>query len=377
MEDKNLSILKDLKVKSGSHSPSIETILERTSIEIDVDACFLSNPYATDLFMSRFNKEIIDSGRLRNLLEFYPPQNGAVAEYISKFTGVPSENIFVGNGAIEIIQAVLHRFIGKSIALPIPTFSSYYEFVTGGATVEYFQLEKERNYSMDIQKYADFCISKKVSSAVLINPNNPDGGYVSKEEITKFLSRLSHLECIILDESFIHFAYEDINLEEIALGDLVQKYPNLVVIKSMSKDFGVAGLRAGFSIMKKERVAQLLETGFLWNLSGLTAYLFKLLSDESFQREYQIVRKKYIMNTLMFFQELSALKSVHVIPSKANFALVEIKGKSSWDAFAYLLSKGIYVRDCSDKIGLKGSYIRVASRTFEENLRIIEALKSI
>jgi histidinol-phosphate/aromatic aminotransferase/cobyric acid decarboxylase-like protein len=377
MEVKNLAVLKELKKQSGSHSPSIETILERTSIEIDVDACFLSNPYATDLFMSRFNKEIIERGKLRNLLEFYPPQNGSVAEYISKFTGVPSKNIFVGNGAIEIIQAVIHRFMGDSIALPIPTFSSYYEFVSAGATVEFYQLDKERNYTIDIEEYADFCISKNVSSAVLINPNNPDGGYISRHDIVQFLSRLSHLECIILDESFIHFAYEDINLDEIALGDLVLNYPNLVVIKSMSKDFGVAGLRAGYSIMKSERVAQLLKTGFLWNLSGLTSYFFKLLSEESFQRDYQIVRKKYIMNTLMFFQELSSLKSVHVIPSKANFALVEIKGKTSWEVFALLLAKGIYVRDCSDKIGLKGNYIRVASRTFEENLRIIEALKSI
>jgi histidinol-phosphate/aromatic aminotransferase/cobyric acid decarboxylase-like protein len=370
-----------LKAESGSHSPSIATILEEIpEIKIDVDACFLSNPYATDLFLKYLNQDLIKTDKLRSVLEFYPPQNYDVSRYISKAIGVDARNIFVGNGAIEVIQAVMHRFVKSKICVIIPTFSSYYEFARPDTEVIYYKLEKDDNYTLDPEHYLSFVKEHKPDSIAIINPNNPNGGYLNKEDLIHILENLQDLENVIIDESFIHFAYENVELSQITTEELIDRYSNLIIVKSMSKDFGIAGIRAGYAVMHEDRVKILLGNGYLWNVSGLADYFFKIYADPTFIGEYDIVRKKYIMNTLMFLTELNNLnnKGIRIYPSKANFALVElVNGLTSFDfSMKLLVEHGVYVRDCSDKIGLDGQFVRIASRTFEENLIIISAIKN-
>ena len=128
VENNIFSRLKKLKSESGSHSPSIDTVLKEVpELNIKVDACFLSNPYATELFLKYMDNDLIKKGKLRDVLEYYPPQNYDVSRYISKAIGIDPQNIFVGNGAIEAIQAVMHTFVKKKVCVIIPTFSSYYE----------------------------------------------------------------------------------------------------------------------------------------------------------------------------------------------------------------------------------------------------------
>ena len=370
-----------LKADSGSHSPSIATILEEIpEIKVDVDACFLSNPYATDLFLKYLNQDLIKTDKLRSVLEFYPPQNYDVSRYISKAIGVDARNIFVGNGAIEVIQAIMHRFVGSKLCVIIPTFSSYYEFARPDTEVVYYKLQKEDNYMLNSEHYLRFVHDNKVDSIAIINPNNPNGGYLNKEVLVHLLENLKHLQNIIIDESFIHFAYENVELSQITTEELIDRYENLTIIKSMSKDFGIAGIRAGYAVMNEDRVKMLLSNGYLWNISGLADYFFKIYADPTFIAEYDIVRKKYIMNTLMFLTELNNLnnKGIRVYPSKANFALVELtNGLTSFDfSMKLLIEHGVYLRDCSDKIGLEGQFVRIASRTFEENLKVISAIKT-
>jgi histidinol-phosphate/aromatic aminotransferase/cobyric acid decarboxylase-like protein len=179
-----------LKHESGSHSPSIETILlEVPSIKIKVDACFLSNPYATELFLNYLDNDLIKTGKLKDILEYYPPQNYDVSKHISKAIKVDERNIFVANGAIEIIQAVIHNFVSKKICVIIPTFSSYYEFILPHHEVVYYQLKKESNYMLDIQDYIKFVETEKPDTIVLINPNNPNGAYISREDTLLILEQ--------------------------------------------------------------------------------------------------------------------------------------------------------------------------------------------
>lgn len=372
--------IKELKSNSGTHSPSIDTLLkECDELEINVDACFLSNPYATELFMNQLHSDLIITGKLRDALEYYPPQNRDIAKKISSAIKVEFSNIFVGNGAIEIIQAVLHNFVKNKICVIIPTFSSYYEFVKKDVEVIYYKLEKENEFELDSRKFVDFIVENKPDTVVIINPNNPNGGYISKDNLVFILENLKDVSNIIVDESFIHFAYEDIALNQISSQDLISKYANLIIIKSMSKDFGIAGLRAGYAVLDQKKVDSLLKNGYLWNISGLANYFFNVYSDPNFILKYDIVRRKYIMNTTMFLNELKNINGIKVYPSKANFALIEItNGQTSFDfTMELLVNYGIYVRDCSDKIGLKGQFVRIASRTFEENLKIIEAIKKV
>ncbi|EHC7257313.1 histidinol-phosphate aminotransferase family protein, partial [Campylobacter jejuni] len=106
--------IKDLKNASGSHSPSIFTMAEQIpELNIKIDSCFLSNPYATALFLRYLKEELIDGQKLRSVLEFYPSQNSIIAKTVADFIGIDPKNVFIGNGAIEIIQAVMHNFVGK------------------------------------------------------------------------------------------------------------------------------------------------------------------------------------------------------------------------------------------------------------------------
>jgi len=367
-----------LKKESGTHSPSIATILEKLpEVKIDVDACFLSNPYATDLFMKYLEEDLIKTNKLRDVLEFYPPQNQDVSRFIAKAIGANQKNIFVGNGAIEIIQAIIHRFVGKKLCIIIPTFSSYYEFARPDTEVVYYKLSKEDNFMLNPEDFVRFVRDNGVDSIAIINPNNPNGGYLRIEDLNFIIESLSDLQNIIIDESFIHFAYENVDLSQITSEELIQKYENLIIVKSLSKDFGIAGVRAGYAVMSETKVSTLLSNGYLWNVSGLADYFFKIYSQSDFVAEYNIVRKKYIMNTLMFLSELNSIGGIKVYPSKANFALVELKNRTSFDFYLDLLvDHGVYVRDCSDKIGLEGQFVRIASRTFEENLKIITAVKN-
>ncbi len=367
-----------LKSSSGTHSPSIDVLLRELDINIRVDACFLSNPYATELFLNNFNKDLHNKNFIKNLVEHYPPQNRDIAKYLASFLNVNPENIFIGNGAIEIIQAILQTFVTGKIIIPIPTFSSYYEFVDLNTTeVVFYNLSESSNFLLDIDDFIKTIKSENINNVVLINPNNPNGAYTTQSDVIKLLDSLYDVDNIIIDQSFIHFAYEDTNLEFINLDDLVYKYRNLTIIKSMSKDFGIAGLRCGYAITKNRYISELLRNGYLWNVNGFSNYFFKLYTDSDFQTEYELCRKKYIMNTMYFYEELSKIPQLKVYPSKANFFLIKVPQNQDSTTFMInlLCNHGIYVRDCNDKVGLSNNYVRIASRNFEENIIMIESIK--
>ncbi len=371
--------IKLLKQQAGSHSPSLFTIKEQLpALKMGIDACFLSNPYATDLFLDYFKKELLGEDlAIRDMLEFYPSQNNVIASSLANFLKVPAEMLFVGNGAIEIIQAVIHNFTNQKIIVNIPTFSSYYEFIKPGVSIVFNKLKKEEEYKLNVQDLLKLVNLEKPDTVVLINPNNPNGGYITKAEIAELLEGLKNVGTILLDESFIHFAFENDQMDPLSYADMVLKYPNVVTIKSMSKDFGIAGIRAGYAIMHPSRIKQLLSNGFLWNSNGLAEYFFKLYTREQFQIEYEVVRKQYIRDTQDYFKVLNEIEGIKQYPSQANFALLELKSGISADDFAFglLVKSGVYTRTCSDKIGLDGEFIRLASRSAIENKEIITAIK--
>ena len=383
MEPKTLkNIYFNLKERSGSHSPSIETLISEIGYNIiDIDACFLSNPYATNLFHVELNKLYKNKKKWNRIIEFYPPQNQVIAKHISKVSGVDLENIVVGNGAIEIIQMLLHNYIDTNICIPTPTFSPYYEYIKDDIKIFYFKLKKENNFELDLDELNSFIQKNNIKNIVLINPNNPTGTYINKLDLLSFCNKNKHLSNIIIDESFIEFSYED-NLKEITLSKFNNVHNNLTIVKSMSKDFGIAGLRCGYGITNKTKVKELLKNGYLWNISGLSNFFFETFSNDNFQKKYLEVKTKYVNETISFFEKLEAItcnsNRLKVYKSKGNFVLIEIlKDYNSGEFMIELLSKyGIYTRDCSDKIGLDGEFIRLSARNEAENIKMIKAISS-
>jgi histidinol-phosphate/aromatic aminotransferase/cobyric acid decarboxylase-like protein len=364
-----------LKEKSGSHSPSVDILMRELDVKIKVDACFLSNPYATELFIDEFKKRFACIDDLISIFENYPPQNNDVAKWISKAIGVSTENILVGNGAQEIIEWLLLNYASKSVALPIPTYSSYYESVKKGVVLNYFELSEADNFRLDLVKYQEFVRATDSRIAVIINPNNPNGDYVMSDDVRTFCANNRHLDLILIDDSFSHFAYETIDLDLISNNSLINEFDNVVIIKSMSKDFGIAGLRAGYAVLPTEYVQAALANGFLWNSNGFACAFFEIMSDDNFAMRYEIVRKKYIMNTILMKEELQRIKHIRLFHSKSNFFLIKVD-EIDEGAFGFnlLANHGVYVRNCNDKVGLGAGYYRIASRTFEENQSILKAI---
>lgn len=261
----------------------------------------------------------------------------------------------------------------------IPTFSSYYEFAQGIVDIEFFKLKKDNNYNLNVDEYIDFIKKVRPDTIVLINPNNPTGNYILKADLIRILTELSFVENIIIDESFIHFAFEDEFYSEVTLSKLVEEQKNLYIVKSMSKDFGIAGIRAGYAIMAEYKVKELLKNGYLWNSNGLAEHFFRLYSQKDFVSNYQIARKRYIEETQKFIIDISKVPNIKVYPSSANFVLIELPDGISSELITsiLLIRYGIYVRNCDDKIGLEGNYLRIASRGQQDNQSIIDVLMDL
>lgn len=380
-EREALRVLADAKAESGSHSPSLFTLGDRIpGLKVNVDACFLSNPYATDLFIDRLTSDLIATGAMRKVLESYPSPNRHIAELLEPTLAVDRSQIFVCSGAVEAIQAAMHRFAGTRVGVILPTFSPYYEYLRPDQEVEFFRLSKEREFALDVDELLRFVAEKRLDTLCVINPNNPNGAYTPNSEMRRLLEGLAHLQLVILDESFVDFAWEDEERNRTSLTSEAATMPNVALVKSMSKDFGIAGLRAGYAIMAADRVAELLDNGYLWNVSGLTEFFFRLFTEQRFQEEYGEARLRYIEEALQFFDALGRIELLRSYPTMANFALVELDPSVPIELVAplMLIRHGIYVRDCRDKIGLEsGQYLRIASRKGYENDQILAALRAV
>jgi histidinol-phosphate/aromatic aminotransferase/cobyric acid decarboxylase-like protein len=378
-----METLGQLSTNSGSHSPSLATMQQALpEISVDIDACFLSNPLATDLFWSYFNSDALEDRQfITRMLEAYPSQNRIIAERLAPTIGpirIDPGRLFVTNGATEAIQAIIHNF-SSHIHVNVPTFSPYYEFATPQHRVTTLALKDENNFALDPEQYVRSVLQSGADTAVLISPNNPDGYLIPDEHLTWILSRLASLRTVIVDESFIHFANRGSSSQLPTLLGLTDQFNNVTLVKSMSKDFGIAGIRAGYAIMKPSRVNTLLDHGYLWNINGIAEYFFSLFTRPGFLSRYRNVLNTYRECIDQFTSMIADADFIRSYPTSANFQLMQPhRGLSAETITTLLLVRhGVYVRSCGDKIGLDGEFLRVAIRTGPENHRIFEALKDV
>lgn len=375
-----LEKLAGLSSASGSHSPSLVTMQQYLpETKVEVDACFLSNPLATDLFWSYFNADSQNDPQfITQMLEAYPSQNRAIAEGLSSAIGVEPGEIFVANGATEAIQAVIHNY-ATHLHVNLPTFSPYYEFAKPHHRVTTYQLDSADNFALDPERYVQSVLNSGADTAVLISPNNPDGYLIPNDDLNWILSRLRGLGTVIVDESFYHFAGRESSRVMPTLVGLTRQYENVTVVKSMSKDFGVAGIRAGYALMNPKRVSELLDRGYLWNINGIAEYFFSLFKKPSFLNEYSGVLDKYRESIDQFTDATSNASFVRAYETSANFQLMQLPQGISADIATtlMLIRHGVYVRSCYDKVGLDGEFLRVAIRTEPENKRTLEALADV
>jgi threonine-phosphate decarboxylase len=352
-----------------SHSPSLAELVGYEDAKDIIDFCFIANPYYPTPGMLNNLKE-----NFPNLIKSYPSSSPATSQKdLATVLHVNPDNLIIGNGATELIVLINTTLIDR-IAVPVPTFGEYIEKLKDQRDAELFALQPEDNYQLNLTEYLAWVRRRGLKALLIINPGNPTGQLFSLDEMCDFLRRAKDMELVIVDESFIDFAGESIP----SLLPLADQFSNLLLVRSMSKHCGVPGLRLGYcyseNLFVLNRMRQMVPT---WNVNTLAQYFLSLLP--STDAEYHEARKRLISDVRWLYNALRCMPELEVYPTGANFVLFRIKGgMTAVELQTRLLSEHrMYVRDCSNKIGMDRYHIRVASQGHEKDARLVEALGKI
>ncbi|MDX1441816.1 MAG: threonine-phosphate decarboxylase CobD [Nitrosopumilaceae archaeon] len=300
-------------------------------------------------------------------LSIYPdPESKFLRKLLQKYTKTPISQIVVGNGATEIIYNFCNSFLSKktSVLIPIPTFGEYEAASTlSGARMKFFK-------TMDLNKnLEEFVLKIPRNGCIFIcNPNNPTGKLLAKNKMKIILdSAKKKNSFVFVDECFIELVP---NYNE-SIISLVKKYSNLFVLRSLTKSFGLAGIRIGYGIGSEKMIKILNKIKIPWNVSGLAqhAAIAALSNTNHLDKSKRIIQDE--LNYLK--SKITRLDNFECIDSTTNFILIKSKIDSSI-LQKKLLKKKILIRDCSNFRGLDNSYIRVAVKTRKENQRLIKAM---
>ncbi len=291
----------------------------------------------------------------------------------AKNFGISPENIVVGNGATELIKCVLDNQNG-SMGVIRPTFEEYSNRKENRDIISYFPDNEFFQYNEDdLMKYFS---DKNISTLILINPDNPSGNYISSNGVKKLIEWAEKKSIrLIIDESFADFV--DINGEESLINtDTLKKYPKLIIVKSISKSYGVPGLRLGvIASGDTELIAKIKKDVSIWNINSFGEFYMQIY--EKYKQYYAdaLVQIKSVRKD--FMEELKKIKHIRVIPSQANYIMCQIvDGYTSHELAINLLVKyEILIKDLSRKNGINGEYIRIAVKSNEENEKLLNALK--
>lgn len=333
------------------------------------DFCYLVNPYFPP-------QKMVDELQVnfKTLLTQYPSGAAQMSLLAGKIYNILPENIVVGNGAAELISSLGGELSGK-IAVPYPTFNEYPERFTNCQIVPINTQANDFTYTADdIIKTAK---AEKVNTVLLINPDNPSGNFLKKDDVIKVLDELQKIDAkLIFDESFIDFADKEIRYTLLDQ-DLINKYSNLIVVKSISKSYGVPGLRLGLLASSNPDYIKLIKkTNAIWNINSFGEYYLQIY--EKYSKTYSAACDSIAKERNRFIKELSGVKNLKVYPSQANFVLCKLEGNNYSNKLAVeLLDKcNIFIKDLTGKKCFdEPRFIRLAIRDENDNNAIIMALK--
>lgn len=306
----------------------------------------------------------------------YPDSTSAALReaIVASFGGITLNNVVVGNGSTELIYLFAETFLEKGdVALmPAPTFGEYENAVRkAGGKPRHLKLPK------------DFCIEPNIFSdeikdakmAFICNPNNPTSILTSYDVLIAIIEEaLEGNILLFLDEDFLEFVDEE---KQVSLIDRIDDYPNIFVLRSFTKVYGLTGLRVGYGIASEEIIKLLSNAKIPWNVNCLAqvAALAALTDKEHLKKTRELIRAERAYLT----RELMRINSFKLYPADANFIFVNIResGFTSAQLKTKMLEEGILIRDCSSFRGLDDYHIRVAVKTREENERLLEALAKV
>ena len=312
-----------------------------------------------------------------NLIQFYPDPNpvefkSEIAKYIGH--GVDEENVILGNGSIELIYTITEILPrGFKSLIPVPSFSEYEKAAlrVGGEAV-FVQLPE--NFALETEKIKR-AVTGDTKIMCICNPHSPSGTLYSKETVLDLVD-FCHKKDIIfsVDENYIEFAEKG---QDTTLAGMVKEYENLFVIRSVTKFYGMPGIRFGYGIAAGNLIEKLETVRLPWSINGLAgvATLAAFKDTEFIENTKRTIAKE----RAQFAKNLSEIEGLHVYPSVTNFLLVKILNRKITSTMLkeLLAKERILIRDCCTFVGLDDSYFRVTVRSAEDNQKLVETLKQI
>jgi histidinol-phosphate/aromatic aminotransferase/cobyric acid decarboxylase-like protein len=313
------------------------------------------------------------SSALESILKYYPSDANTIAGQLASVLGLPPQTIVMSNGSTELITWIDHLMITESVAIPVPTFGRWTDQpLETGKRVDMFRLHAENGFALNVDQYIDFIRTRNSKVAVICNPNNPDGGYLPHREVLRLMDSLADLDLVIVDESFIDFVDCE-NITSVAQEAMLRS--NVLVLKSLGKNFGLHGIRFGYVIGNPALVHDLRRFLPKWNLNSLAEAVVFMLRDhmDSYRISLQLLaRDRYEMAG-----ELGQIPGMVVYPSQANFVLVKLPhGVDGGLLRDYLLSQhGVLVRECGNKLGITSQFVRLVVRPRADVQRLMAGLR--
>lgn len=335
-----------------------------------LDFCYLVNPFFPS---QRMLDEMKAS--FQTLLTEYPSGMKVNALLASKCWGVSEKYIVPGNGAAELIKFLMDNLNGK-LGVIRPSFEEYPNRYQGEVVTFIPQNSDFRYTGQDI---IDYYANKDIANLLLINPDNPSGNFIPKDDILKVADwcKLNQVRFIV-DESFVDFS-EDYEICSMLDDTILESYPNMIVVKSISKSYGVPGLRLGIMASADEMlIKEAKKYVSIWNINSFAEFFMQIFT--KYSKDYHKACGSFQAERADFLSKLCEIPFIHVMPTQANFVLCEVKEPySSMEIVKRMLREhNILLSACSAKKGLQGGkYLRIAIRGHQDNARLIEAFKQL
>lgn len=336
-----------------------------------LDFCYLVNPFFPPQKLKDELKANFDV-----LLSEYPSGMRINSLLIAKYFHIRKDYAVVGNGAAELIKALMEGLEGK-IGTILPTFEEYPNRCKPERLVCF--VPANRDFSYTAADLMEYFTDKPISTLVLVNPDNPSGNFIPYIDLLELIEWASQRNILmIVDESFVDFS-EGYEHNTLLRDDVLEKFPNLVVMKSISKSYGVPGLRLGvLASGDTALINRIRKEVAIWNINSFAEFYMQIFG--KYEGDYKKASTLFIAERERFYKELQAIPWLKVIPSQANYFLCEVTGKyTSYDLMKLLLMKhNLFIKDCSTKKGFDGkNYIRIAIRNAADNDKMLDSLKML
>ncbi|MBQ9585173.1 MAG: aminotransferase class I/II-fold pyridoxal phosphate-dependent enzyme [Muribaculaceae bacterium] len=337
-----------------------------------LDFCYLVNPYFPPKRMKDELRANFDV-----LLTEYPSGMRVNSMLAGKYFGVSSNYIVVGNGAAELIKSLTEIGITGKIGIVYPTFEEYPNRKNAVDIIPFFPVKPDWQYDADdLMRFYD---DKPIEALLLVNPDNPTGNYIAKNDVMRLVEWCKKRSVIlVLDESFVDFS-DNWESNSMLCNSILEQHPNLIVVKSISKSYGVPGLRLGVMASGNvELISSMKKNVAIWNINSFAEFYMQIFN--KYERQYHEACSRFVEERKRFEDRLKQVPHLRVLPSQANFFTCVIEGKyTSTELTKLLLSKyEILIKDGETKKGMQGTNtVRIAIRGKVDNDRLCDVLFEI